>query len=337
MKNLSTRSKFVQLLKTVSTAVLLMLIGTAIGTAQQKVTRGSQPTPQSESSNTNTSRNQQIIVNTDLVTLTVSVTDDRGRYVPGLTKKEFTITDNKAPQEISFFSDADSPVSVGIVFDVSGSMSGRKIERAQVALSGFIETSHQDDEYFLIGFNSQPQLLLSNSRSAEAVIDKLTFVKPQGSTALYDATYLALEHVTRGSHKKRALLIISDGQDNNSRYTFSQLRRALKESDVLIYAIGIEGPTPGDVLDVFGKMLLSDLAVSSGGRMFFPASPTALTEALETIALELRHQYSIGYRPSNFAGDGKWHRVKIRVTPPPEFNRVFIRSREGYFAVGPSR
>ena len=337
MKALSTRSKSVQLLKTALTAVLLMLIGGAIGTAQQKVTRASQPTPQSESSNTNTSRSQQIMVNTDLVTLTVSVTDDQGRYVPGLSKKEFTITDNKAPQEISFFSDADSPVSVGIVFDVSGSMSGNKIERAQAALTGFIETSHQEDEYFLIGFNSQPQLLLNRSRSAEAVIDKLTFVKPQGSTALYDATYLALEHVTRGSHKKRALLIISDGQDNNSRYTFSQLRRALKESDVLIYAVGIEGPTPGDVLDVFGKMLLSELAVSSGGRMFFPANTAALIEALETIALELRHQYSIGYRPSNFVADSKWHRVKVKVSPPRELKRVFVRSREGYYAVGSQR
>lgn len=274
---------------------------------------------------------EQVIINTELVTMTVSVLDGHGRYVPGLKKKDFTITDNKVPQQIAFFSDADIPVSVGIVFDVSGSMSGKKIERAKEALSNFIQTSHQDDEYFLIGFSAQPQLL-DRSRDGDGIIKKLTFVEPHGSTALYDASYLALERVASGIHQKRAILIISDGQDNNSRYTFSQLRRALKESDVLIYAIGIEGPTPGDVSDFYGKMLLSNLAVNSGGRVFFPTNSIALTEAFENIALELRHQYSISYRPSNFRADGKWHRVKVKVRAPQELKRIFVRSREGYYA-----
>ncbi len=335
MKTLSTRSKSVQLLKTVSTAVLLILIGTGFGT-QPKGTRVSQLPPQSESSNTNTSRNQQIIVNTDLVTLTVSVTDHDGRYVPGLNKKDFTITDNKAPQEIAFFSDVDSPVSVGIVFDVSGSMSGKKIEQAREALAAFIQTSHPQDEYFLIGFNSQPQLLLDRTRDGDAVMKRLSLVEPGGSTALYDASYLALEQVMRGTYAKRALLIISDGEDNDSRYTFSNLRRALRESDVVVYAIGIRGRASGR-WSRYGDNVLDELASVSGGKVFFPKNSARMNEALEQIALELRHQYSIGYRPSNFAIDGKWHRVKVKVTPPPEFNRVFIRSREGYFAVGPSR
>ena len=336
MKNLSTRSKSIQAVKAVLTAVFLILIGTAIGIAQQKVTTASPATAQSESLNPNTTGNQQIIVNTDLVTLTVSVTDRDGRYLAGLSKNDFTLTDNKIPQAISFFSDTDSPVSVGIVFDVSGSMSGKKIERAKEALSTFIQTSHPDDEYFLIGFNSHPQLLLDRSRDGDAVIKKLSFVEPGGSTALYDASYLALERVMRGAYPKHAILIISDGEDNDSRYKFSELRRALRESDVIVYAIGINGPPMGK-WSRYGDNVLDELASISGGKAFFPRNSTRMNEALEQIALELRHQYSIGYRPSNFSLDGKWHRVKVKATPLPEFNRVFIRSREGYFAVGPSR
>ena len=296
----------------------------------------SQGSSQTESARPTVQNDGQIIVNTDLVTLTVSVTDSHGRYVSGLDKKDFTISDNKVPQQIAFFSDADLPVSVGIVFDVSGSMSGKKIERAKEALSTFIQTSHPDDEYFLIGFSSQPQLLLDKSRDGEAVIKKLSFVEPHGSTALYDASYLALERVMRGVYPKRAILIISDGQDNNSRYKFSDLRRALTESDVTIYAIGINGGAGGR-WSRYGNLVLDELASVSGGKVFFPSNSARMNEAFEQIALELRHQYSIGYRPSNFAVDGKWHRVKVKVMPSSELKRVFVRSREGYFAVGPSR
>jgi Ca-activated chloride channel family protein len=316
--------------------VVILLIATAIVAAQAKPAKDSERAARVESTSSNTRSEHQIIVNTDLVTMTVSVTDNHGRFVPGLEKKDFTITDNKVNQQIAFFSDADVPVSVGIVFDVSGSMSGKKIERAKEALSTFIQTSHPQDEYFLIGIGSQPQLLLDKSRDGEAVIRKLTFVEPHGSTALYDASYLALERVTRGVYPKRAILIISDGQDNNSRYTFSQLRRAVMESDVVMYAIGIEGGAGGK-LAMYGSLLLEELVSVSGGRVFFPRNSGRMNEALEQIALELRHQYSIGYRPSNFTLDGKWHRVKVKVRPPPELNRVFIRSREGYFAVWLSR
>jgi Ca-activated chloride channel family protein len=272
-------------------------------------------------------------VNTDLVTLTVSVTDNHGRYVSGLDKKDFTISDNKAPQEISFFSDVDSPASVGIVFDVSGSMSGKKINRAKEALSNFIQTSHPDDEYFLIGFSSQPQLLLDRSRDGEALIKKLSLVEPHGSTALYDASYLALERVTRGVYPKRAILIISDGQDNNSRYSFPNLRQALIESDVIVYVVGIDGGGGGRE-QVYGKLLLVELASVSGGKAFFPGNSGEVNEALEQIALELRHQYSIGYRPPNFTVDGKWHHVKVTVKLPSDAKRLRVRHRQGYFGTG---
>ena len=315
--------------------VVLILIAALIVTAQQN-SSGNSPQVQNQSTKSSTDANQ-IIVNTDLVTLNVTVIDSQGFAVTGLEKKHFALTDDKHPQEIMFFSDADLPLSVGIVFDVSGSMKGEKFERAKEALSEFIQTGHPEDEYFLIGFNSQPQLLLDGSRDSDAITRKLSFLEPQSSTALYDAAYLARDRVLSGVHVKRAIVIISDGQDNNSRYSFSQLRRAFKESDVVIYAIGIQGPTPGDALDFFGKMLLSKLAGSSGGRALFPADSTALTEALEGIALELRHQYSIGYRPSNFTLDGKWHRIKVKVTTPNKLKRVYVRHREGYYATAPTR
>lgn len=328
--------KQIESLAAICCVVFLIIIAEVIVTAQQKRAKDSQQPAQSESARPNVVRDGQIIVNTDLVTLTVSVTDNHGRYVSGLSKNDFTVSDNKVPQEISFFSDADSPVSVGIVFDVSGSMSGKKIKQAREALSGFIQTSHPQDEYFLIGFNSQPQLLLDKTRDGDAVIKRLSFVEPRGSTAIYDASYLALERVMRGAYPRRAILIISDGEDNDSRYKFSELRRSLRESDVIVYAIGVRGRATGK-WSRYGDHVLDELASISGGKAFFPRNSARLNEALEQIALELRHQYSIGYRPSNFAADGKWHRVKVKVTPPPEFNRVFIRSREGYFAVGPSR
>ena len=279
-----------------------------------------------------------VITNTDLITVTVTVTDTYGRYVSGLGKQAFTVLDEKKPQEITFFSDDDAPVSVGVIFDVSGSMSGDKINRAREALSKFIQTSHNSDEYFLIAFNQRAQLLLDKTRDGNAVLDKLTFVQTRNNTALYDACYLGVEKVQRGAHPKRALLLISDGQDNNSRYTFNELRRLLKESDVTLYGVGIlSGADAGSGLGMEGQGILDELASVSGGKAFFPRSNAEMDDIFEEIALELRHQYSIGYKPENFANDGRWHKVKVKVIPPRGLPRLFVRSKEGYYAIPGSR
>jgi Ca-activated chloride channel family protein len=274
-----------------------------------------------------------VVVNTDLITLTVTVTDTYGRYVSGLNKNAFNVFDEKQPQEITYFSDDDSPVSVGVIFDVSGSMSGDKIKRARDALSKFIQTSHDSDEYFLIAFNSRAQLLLDKTRDGNAVLDKLTFVETKNQTALYDACYLGVEKVQRGIHPKRALLLISDGQDNDSRYTFNELRKLLKESDVVLYGIGIlSGTDAGSSMGMEGQGVLDELAGVSGGKAFFPRSAAEMDDIFEQIALELRHQYSIGYKPGNFTNDNKWHRIKVKVTPPRGLPRLFVRSKDGYYA-----
>lgn len=274
-----------------------------------------------------------INVKTDLVTLTLTVTDYYGRYVSGLTKDAFTVLDNGEEQELTFFSDSDAPVSIGILFDVSGSMSGEKIGKARKALERFINTSHPSDEYFLIAFNSRAQLLLDRTRDGEAVLQKLTLVEPKNNTALYDACYLGVERVTRGAHQKKAILIISDGQDNASRYNFKEVRRLLKESDVTIYSVGImDGRDSGSMEGMQGQAFLDELSSVTGGKSFYPNTSVELDEIFERIALELRHQYSVGYTPKNFQPDGKWHKVKVKVKPPRGLPRLTVRNREGYYA-----
>src|SRR5690606_15577572 len=256
-----------------------------------------------------------------------------GRYVSGLTKDNFTVYDNNKEQEITFFSDSDAPVSVGIIFDVSGSMSGDKINKARTALERFINSSHPSDEYFLIAFNSRAQLLLDRTRDGEAVIRKLTLVKPDKNTALYDAVYLGIERVTRGAHQKKALLVISDGQDNSSRYNFNEVRRLMRESDVVTYGVGIlDGGDAASPVGMQGQAFLDELASVTGGKSFYPNSAIEMDEIFERIALELRHQYSVGYTPTDFEPDGKWRKVRVRVKPPRGLPRLTVRSREGYYA-----
>jgi len=315
---------------------LLAIVCSNNSTAQEKAAGEAQPAPKPtvEPRRTGKELDGPLITNTDLVTFTVTVTDTYGRYVSGLNKNAFTVLDEKQPQDIAFFSDDDAPVSVGVIFDVSGSMSGDKIKRARDALSRFIQTSHNADEYFLIAFNSRAQLLLDRTRDGNAVLDKLTFVQTKNNTALYDACYLGVEKVQRGAHPKRALLLISDGQDNDSRYTFSEVRKLLKESDVVLYGIGIlSGSDAGSGLGMEGQGTLDELANVSGGKAFFPRTAAEMDDIFEQIALELRHQYSIGYRPPNFVNDGKWHHIKVKVTPPRGLPRLFVRSKDGYYSL----
>jgi Ca-activated chloride channel family protein len=200
-------------------------------------------------------------------------------------------------------------------------------------LERFIATSHPSDEYFLIAFNDRAQLLMDRTRDGEAVLQKLMLVQPKRNTALYDAVYLGVDRVTHGSHQKRAILIISDGQDNSSRYNFNEVRRMMKESDVVTYAVGIEDSHDiGSQLGMQGQAFLDELTSVTGGKAFYPTTDVELDEIFERIALELRHQYSIGYTPKDFQPDGKWRKVKVRVKPPRGLPRLTVRSRDGYYA-----
>ena len=305
-------------------AFTLLLVATSFG-------QNPSPTPTPEINDD--ANDAPVRVKTDLVTLTLTVQDLYGRYVTGLNKEAFSVTDNNKTQDITFFSDSDAPVSVGILFDVSGSMSGEKIAKARRALSRFLLTSHPSDEYFLIAFNSRAQLLLDRTRDADAVLRKLTLVQPKQDTALYDAVYLGVEKVTLGTHQKRALLIISDGQDNASRYNFGEVRRLMRESDVVTYTVGIvsRGDT-SSMMGMQGQAFLDEISSVTGGKSFYPESDVEMDEIFERIAIELRHQYTIGYIPKDFEPDGKWRKVKVKVKPPRGYPRLTVRGREGYYA-----
>jgi Ca-activated chloride channel family protein len=268
----------------------------------------------------------------DVVTISVTVSDPYGRFVTGLDKSHFEIYDDKIKQEIKFFNDDDAPITLGIVYDVSGSMES-KVSRSLHALRRFVETSHDDDEYFLVGFNQRAQLIRDFTTSGESVVNSLTLVSTEGRTALYDAAYIGIEKARQGRHTKKALLIISDGQDNNSRYTFSELRDLVREADVQLYAIGIVDLVRDNELGAYGESVLEELARSTGGRAFFPSSEEELVDVCTQIALELRHQYSIGYYPTTDIRDGRWHKIKVKVDPPPGLPRLAVRAKEGYFGL----
>jgi Ca-activated chloride channel homolog len=303
-------------------------------------TRGEQAAPQDPQSDKSGQTEQKPVGQdripidpTDVVSLPVTVTDISNRLVTGLGKQHFEVFEDKVKQEITFFSDEDAPVNLGIVFDVSGSMKG-KLDRARDALKAFIDTSHSDDDFFLVGFNQRANLL-AEFTDGESLTNKLTLVDPKGQTALYDAAYLGIEKVKQGRHTRNAMLLISDGQDNSSRYTYSEVRKLLKEAGVQIYCIGIVeiGGSAGGTLDMQGQAILEEIAQMTGGKAFFPRSPVELEEIMTRIALELRHQYSIGYVPTNVKADGQWHKIKVNVKGPKGMSNLKVQHKEGYYAV----
>lgn len=273
---------------------------------------------------------------TELVSLTVSVTDRDGRAYAGLTVNDLEVYEDKVKQKIEHYSTNDAPISAGVVFDLSGSMQP-KLEAARAALKAFVDTSHADDDIFLVGFNQQAHLLAEFS-DAESMRRQVNVVHAKGDTALYDAAYLGIEKVLHGRHRRRLLLIISDGQDNASRYSVGQLRQRLKETDVQVYCIGINRPGLHDKAELReqqrGQMILEELARLTGGRTFFVNTNAALEEAASRVALEVRQQYSLGYTPTNQQRDGRWRKIQVRVNRTPDMPPLTVRTREGYFAAG---
>jgi Ca-activated chloride channel family protein len=275
-----------------------------------------------------------IQVDVNMVIVNVTVTDPYDRIVTGLDESNFQVYDEKVPQKIASFSTEDAPIAVGLVFDSSGSMSD-KIEKAKEAALQFFKTSNPQDEFMLINFSERPHLISAFTSKFENVQDGMLFVKPGGKTALLDAVYLGLNEAKKASTSRKALLVISDGGDNHSRYTEADVKRAVKESDVQIYAVGIFDPlsmrarTPEEAR---GPSLLSELADVSGGRMFSVEDPDELPDIAEKISIELRNQYVIGYKPSNLVRDGRWRRIRVKLNPPKGLPPLQVYARTGYYA-----
>jgi Ca-activated chloride channel homolog len=276
-------------------------------------------------------RNGRIRVDVNLVLVPATVTDPRNRLVTGLEKENFQVFDDNVGQVIKSFSTDDAPVSIGVVFDLSGSMSS-KFMRSQKALTEFLHTSNPKDEFFVVGFNDRPAVIVDYTSEVDDVEARMVMLKPEKRTALIDAVYLAVDKLKDAKYERKALLVISDGGDNRSRYTEGELRRAVRESDVQIYAIGIfdmYAPTPEEQT---GPLLLADMCDTTGGRMFRVTNVEDLGDIATRISAELRNEYVIGYTPSGLKANGNWRKLKIRLVPPPGLPPLTVHNRQGYYA-----
>ena len=273
-------------------------------------------------------------VDTDLVLVPVSVCDPKNRPVTGLEREHFRIFDDKVEQTVTHFSMDDEPLAVGLVFDTSGSM-GSKLRRSRMAAAAFFHTANSEDEFFLVEFNETPKLVVPLTLNPDEIQNELTFTHSGGRTALLDAITLAMHEMKKSSMRRKALLIISDGGDNASRYSASEVRNMVRESDVLIYAIGIfetSGARQRSPEEVAGPGLLGDLAEQSGGREFPVENLTELPDIAAKIGIELRNRYVLGYSPTDSHRDGRYHRVQVKLVPPQGLPRLHASWRMGYYA-----
>jgi Ca-activated chloride channel homolog len=292
------------------------------------------PEPPNPAETQKIEKGKPLKIETDMTLVGVTVTDPLGRIVTGLEQQDFRVFENGAEQEIVHFSSQDEPVSIGVIFDMSGSMSD-KIDKSREAAVQFFRTANPKDEFFLVNFNDRAQLISPFTSSVDELQDRLLYTSAHGLTALYDGVYLGLSQM-RGAHNaKKALLIISDGGDNHSRYSETEIRKFVQEADVQIYAIGLfepdGGPTPEERN---GPSLLNDLTEMTGGRIFAVQNLSDLPDIATKISMELRNQYVIGYHPSNRARDGKWRKIKVKLRPPKGLPPLTVSARNGYFAPG---
>jgi Ca-activated chloride channel homolog len=272
-----------------------------------------------------------IKVDVDLVLVNVTVTDPMNRLVTGLEKENFTLFEQNALQEIKHFSSEDEPISLGVIFDISGSMSN-KINKSRDAIIEFFKTANPQDEFFLVTFSDKPELLSDFTNSIEDIQGKLVYAIPKGRTSLLDAVYMGMEKMHDAKHNKKALLIISDGGDNRSRYTDSEIKTLVKEADVEIYAIGIYDDLHATPEEVRGPYLLNEITESTGGRTFPINDVSELADVATKIGVELRNQYVLGYRPKNGTRDGKWRKLKVKLNAPKGLPPLNVHAKTGYYA-----
>jgi len=267
----------------------------------------------------------------DLVLVPVTITDPLNRLVTGLDKENFALFEGKDQQDIKHFSSEDAPVSLGVIFDMSGSMSS-KIERAREAVIEFFKTANPQDEFFMVTFADKPEEISDFTQSIEDIQGKLVYTIPKGRTALLDAIYLGVSKMRQAKYPKKALLVISDGGDNHSRYTEAEIKSVVKEADLLMYAIGIYDRYMSTPEEQLGPALLSDLTELTGGRAFTIDNPNDLADVATKIGIELRNQYVLGYRPKNPAHDGKWRKIKVKLIPPKGLPPLRVYAKTGYYA-----
>ena len=266
-----------------------------------------------------------------LVLVPVSVTDPMQRFVTGLNRDNFEVYEGTKPQRIQNFSSEDVPVSLGIILDVSGSMND-KMPRVREAVNQFCEASNPQDEFFLVTFSDEPRLVVDFTSNPEDLKKELVFTQPKGRTSLLDAIYLGLRKMKNAKYGKRALLVISDGGDNHSRYGEREIKGLAKESDVMIYSIGVFDryvPTPEELR---GPSLLTDVAEPTGGRAFTVDNPNLMPPIARHIGMELRTQYVLAYRPQEAPRKSTWRKIRVRLRLPRKFPFLQAHAKTGYYA-----
>jgi Ca-activated chloride channel family protein len=289
------------------------------------------PTPVKSAGGLSVRSGAKIRVDVNLVLVPLTVTDPLDRLVTGLDKENFFLYENSKVQKIKTFSCEDVPVSIGIIFDLSGSMSN-KVIRARDSIIQFLRTANPQDEFFVIGFNDRPELIEDFTSSVDDIEARLATVHPGHRTALLDAIYFGLNKMKQARYERKALLVVSDGGDNRSRYTENEVRSVVRESDTQIYSIGIFDPYAATTEERLGPMLLNDISDETGGRLFRVDDVSDMGDIATKISAELRNEYVLGYKPDDDKHDGKWRKLKVKLVPPPGLPALTIHARNGYYA-----
>jgi Ca-activated chloride channel family protein len=258
------------------------------------------------------------------------------RFVTGLNRDNFEVFEGATPQTIQHFSSEDVPVSLGIILDVSGSMAD-KMDRVREAVNQFCDASNPQDEFFLIVFSDAPRLTVDFTTNPADIKKELVFTPPKGRTSLLDAIHMGLAKMKAARYGKKALLIISDGGDNHSRYGEREVKGLAKESDVMIYSIGIFDryvPTPEELR---GPSLLTEIAEPTGGQAFTVDNLNILPSIAQHIGMELRTQYVLAYRPQDLPHKGsKWRKIRVKLRLPRKFAFLQAHAKTGYYATSDS-
>ena len=265
-----------------------------------------------------------------LVLVPVTVLDSKDRVVTGLQAKDFSISDNRLPQTIKYFSQEDEPVSITVVLDSSGSMA-TKMEEERTAALELLKNANPEDEFSLIVFGNEPRVAIPFSEPADDVSKVVNSTQPDGYTSLWDALYLALKEQKHAKYPRGAIVVISDGGDNHSRYTEDQIKSVLREADVQVYAIGLFARFLQRPEERLGPLRLDEITSVTGGRAICIHDPADITRAARDISYELKNQYVLGYRPSARTPDGKWRAIRVQLNDLPDEGHLHLHARTGYY------
>lgn len=271
-----------------------------------------------------------IQVPVDLVLIDVSVQDKDGQPVRNLTAEDFRVYEDRIEQHIDSLSAEESPVSWGLVLDRSGSMES-VMPQVHAAAVNVLDQGTNDDQMFIMTFNSKQNIVSEITSDRRQLANSVVALKAGGKTALYDSVNAAVDYVRQGEHRRKVLIVVTDGRDNNSLLRFKHLIDRVRESDVLIYAVGMYGSGMNVRSTILARQELKQLAQVTGADTYFPANTEKCREAIDKIALEVREHYTIGYFSSNRTSDGRWRKLKVAVVSPRSA-KYSVHARSGYYA-----